>query len=206
MAVAMKKTNLRVVETTSRGVADKIASLRQDRSRAQQQLEVLRQEMDEQLLDGGDADGLAAKVTKEERRIAAFSREIARLEGTALPRAAALEKQAARSAAMKAAKALHAERLEMAQEIQDYGEELNKLWQKLKRSEQRYTELLYEAGLEPREIHRAAFAGAAASVAPALAEEIADLSGIRLVRGPGPVAVVQGAAPDKQPMKPDWKH
>jgi hypothetical protein len=129
----------------------------------------------------------------EERKVAAFSREIARLERVDLPEAAQAEATADRQTVLDAAKRLHAERLKQAREIERLGAQIDELWRKVRSSEVRYSQLVYEAGLEFREPNRTAVAAAACTVAPDLIED----AGADLTRGEGPVALIEARAPDR---------
>jgi hypothetical protein len=110
-----------------------------------------------------------------------------------LPEAAQAEATADRQTVLDAAKRLHAERLKQARGIERLGAQIDELWRKVRSSEVRYSQLVYEAGLDFREPNKTAVAAAACAVAPDLIED----AGTDLVGGEGPVALIEARAPDR---------
>lgn len=184
---------------TTQDVTARIGDLRRQRALAQQELDDFEQQYQQKVVSGGEADALATKIAMGERKVEAFSREIAKLERVDLPGAAKAEAAASRQSTLDAAKALHAERLKLAREIERLGAQTNERWKKLRASEVRYSELVCDAGLEFREPNRTAFAAAACAAAPALIED----AGADVIQGEGIVSVVQRCAPERLRRQPN---
>jgi len=178
---------------TTKDVTIRIGDLRRQRAVAQAELDTLQSDFHDRVVSGSEADSLATQLAMSERKVEAYSREIAKLERVDLPGAARAEAAASRRTVLDAAKALHGERLDLAREIERLGAQANKSWRKLRSTEARYSELVCEAGLEFREPNKTAVAAAACAVAPDLTED----AGADLIPGEGPVALIKACAPDR---------
>lgn len=201
----MTATNRKVVRLrgneaeTAQDVAAKIAEARRDLRLAKRRLQDLQGELDAGLLRGAEVDGLATKVAMEERRIAALSREIERLERDDLPRAAAADAATVRESVFEAASALYSERLELAGQLEEHGRAFNKVWRRFLETEGRYRTLALELGLDAREFRPVAYTAAVCACLPGV---VADID-IDVVRGEGPVGLVESRALDRLPRVRD---
>lgn len=178
-------------------VADKIAVLRRQRSLSTALLEDLKADLDTNLINGGDAGSLMTRLAMEERKVEAFSREIARLERKAFPEAVAEEAENARRAALAEAKALHEDRLENAREIVRLGAKIDARWKAFRDSEAEYQDAIYRAELAPRETSNAGIVCAISAVIPSMIADLSTVFNSPVLDGDDPVALVKAAGPDR---------
>jgi hypothetical protein len=129
--------------------------------------------------------------------IEAYSRAIERLERSTLPEVRSAEAEAARRNALAAAQAMYEERLECAREIVRLGSKLDQQWKAFRGNEDAYNALIYQAGLEPRDLNNAAIVGAVNSVVPSLVGALSTVYGTPVLGGENPVALVKANAPDR---------
>lgn len=196
--VAIREVEADAGETmSSQALANKVTELRRQRRLSQAELDDLKVELDESLLNDGDAGNLMTKVALEEKKIEAYSRAIEKLERTALPDALVGEEAAKRSVARAAAQATYEARLKNARELVRLGALLDQQWTAFRESEDAYNAHIYEAGLTPKDLNNAAFVGAINALVPSMVEVLSTIYGTPVLGGDNPVALVRTTAPDR---------